>query len=120
MGKWVIEGLDKANAILGHFSWTDFTAVRRFSLEALDAPHRVFDIDLVLESERHTENYALHLRFHDISGLSLKVAHKFMGLTIENIADRQWERQNWEVGQIEDSRLRFRAAEIEIVSLTRL
>ena len=121
MGKRAIEGLDKAKAVLGDFSWMDFTAVRRFSLDCRDETYRVFDIDLVLESERRSGgNYSLHLRFRDVSGLSLTATHQIAGLTIENIADRQWERKNWQIGQIEDTTLEFCAADVSVISLTPL
>ena len=121
MSKWTIEGLDKARAVLGEFSWREFDMIHAVSVQRRNGGVHERDVDLILDSERRRSgNYRVHLRFREISDFKLTTCFQISGLTIENIADHQWERQNWQVGQLEDSVFSLRAAEVEVVSVTPL
>ena len=131
MGKRTIDGW-KRIAVLpgweciavrpGQFVFMEFNILESFSLKSAGKKYGSYDIKFILRSERRTGgDYRLQLRFIDISGLVLKAGAggpvQIMGMTIENISDRQWERQNWQIGQIEDSSFSFRAADAQIVAI---
>ena len=129
MGKQVIDGW-KRIAVLpgwegiavrpGQFVFMEFNILESFSLKSACEKYGSYDIEIILRSERRIGgDYRLQLRFIDISGLVLKAGAggQIMGMTIENISDRQWERQNWQIGQIEDSKFSFRAADAQIVAI---
>jgi hypothetical protein len=131
MGKRMIDGWERM-AVLpvseriarlpGQFVFMEFNTLESFSLKSADESHGRYDIDIVLRSEKRLGgDFRLHLRFIDISGLICRAGAgglvQIMGLTIDNIADRQWERQNRQIGQIEDSELSFRAADVQIAAI---
>jgi hypothetical protein len=117
-----LPGRERIAAQPGQLVFMGFDIVESFSLMSADEKLGQYDIELVVKSERRAGGgYRLRLHFTDVSGLTLKVGAgglvQVMGLTIENISDRQWERQNWQIGQIEDSELSFRAADVRIVAV---
>jgi hypothetical protein len=125
MGKTMIDGIELAKINLGKFSFHEFSTLSELHYVLQDSSHAKYDLELVLRSQgRRMGDYSLKILFVDVSGLDLKslddgLSH-ITGLAIENISDRQWENQNWEIHDFEDSRIEFRAADVRILSVTPL
>ncbi len=125
MSKKTIDGFELATKTIGQFSFHEFTTLSELHFVSQDASHARYVLELVLESRgRQNGDYALKIRFVDVSGFSLKSIGgglaQVTGFYIENISDRGWENQNWEIGDYENSTICFRAANVCVLAASPL
>jgi hypothetical protein len=121
MTKREINGLEAARDILGQFDFREFSTLVELHFLSVSERHAIYDVELLLQSVSRTPNFAMRIRFHGIQGLSLGPIGgglaQIPGLYIDNIAERGWEGLFWKIGDFEDSRISFHAADVSILSV---
>ncbi|WP_119303170.1 hypothetical protein [Dongia deserti] len=115
-----IRGSEKVSAKLGRFSPSAFKIVEKLAFFAADVESTRYDLDIVLLTDKSTMQYRVSIRFENVIGLKVKDfgggLTQVMGLYIQDISEKGWDRQNWEIGDFEHSVISFRCRDLYISS----
>lgn len=117
-----IDGLHEAKRAIGDFDISQLSLLNEFHLIRQNE-ECTYHLDMVLESESRTENYALRIRFKHVQDLKIDsfggTYIQITGLSVRNIVERGWENKNWEVGDYEQGKISFRCKDVSIISFER-
>ncbi len=95
-----MQGLDKAQSVIGEFRFPEFRLLRELRLSVTpDGGHPIIDLEICLETESRQPPARLCMRFHQVSSLQIRELGgeaRIQGFDIADLSDRQLENVRWQ------------------------